>query len=207
MASFQKAQEKLLESDILLDLSEPRIEYTEAKFENIMSTLQQLAVLYIDLISEKADERDVSSSGYMQDNITPTEVSIEGDTYSISILAPDYASYQDEGVNGFRVNRGSRFSYKNGGTPESMVKSVKKWLEREGKMASNVKVGVSSRERRGMKIVDFSTKYAQRVAFMIKRQGIPAKHFWRDATIELEQYLETEFGKAFKVDIIENIVQ
>jgi hypothetical protein len=175
----------------------------QVEFIDLQSTLEQLAAVYIGFINEKMDEKDVSSSGKMQTSIKASEVTQTGNTYEIGIFAPDYASYQDEGVNGWAVNRGSRFQFRTKGVSADMLKSVKDWLQREGKSARNVKVGISKREVRGM---DALSQRANTAAFMIKRQGLKPTHFWKEATDDLNRYFEEEVGNAIKVDIVNNIL-
>ena len=175
----------------------------QVEFIDLTSTLEQLAAIYIGLINEKMDEKDVSSSGKMQTSIKASEVIQTGNNYEIGIFAPDYASYQDEGVNGWAVNRGSRFQFRTKGVSPDMLKSVKDWLQREGKSARNVKQGISKREVRGM---DALSQRANTAAFMIKRQGLKPTHFWKEATDDLNRYFEEEVGNAIKVDIVNNIL-
>lgn len=191
----------------LLGVSESGFE--EVKLNNVSDVLVGLAAVYIDTIIANMDAKDVSSSGNLQKNIKPTDVTIEGSKYSIYITAPDYLSYQDEGVDGWAKSRGSRFKFKTKGVdPNSdMVKSLKDWLSREKSMASNVKVGITSRERRGSKIQDAQTKQAVTAAYMIKRQGISGKQFLKAAKDEMTLVIQNELGEAFKADIILNLTQ
>lgn len=199
---MNKIQHEALKSGELdLLFEEPPQEQVE--FIDLQSTLEQLAAVYIGLINEKMDEKDVSSSGKMQTSIKASEVTQTGNNYEIGIFAPDYASYQDEGVNGWAVNRGSRFQFRTKGVSPDMLKSVKDWLQREGKSARNVKQGISKREVRGM---DALSQRANTAAFMIKRQGLKPTHFWKEATDDLNRYFEEEVGNAIKVDIVNNIL-
>ena len=205
--SIAKAQHEALESGIIDLLGDDVNNYAPVELSDTENTLVQIAAKYIDLITEQINEKDVKSSGAMVDNIQPTDIEFDGSTYTIGITAPDYATYQDEGVNGWAVDRGSRFSFKTHGVDPKgqMVKSVKSWMQREGSSARNVKQAVSSREARGKSLIDASTRAAIRTAYMIKRQGIQPKHFWRDATNEMESYIESELGTALKIDIVNNL--
>lgn len=185
------------------------LEFEEVDLSNVSNSLLSLAAKYIDKIIENADKKDISSSGFLRDNIKPTDVEIDGSKFSIYIKAPDYLSYQDEGVDGWSKSRGSRFKFKTKGVdPDGeMVKSIKDWLSRENKSAANVKVGISNREIRGKGIKDVQTKQAVTAAYMIKRQGIQGKHFLRDATQEMQLVIQNELGEAFKADIILNLTK
>ena len=182
-------------------------DYQAIDLSDIKNTLVAIAGAYVGLIHENATSKDVNSSGDMIENIKPTEVTTTETGYSIGITAPDYATYQDEGVNGWKVNRGSRFQFKNKGTKEGtkMFYSLKEWINREGQSAMNVNVGVTKRERRGMKMQDAETKTILAAAAGIKRNGIERTNFWSDATSEINAYIETELGIATKIDIINNL--
>jgi len=182
-------------------------DYQAIDLSDIKNTLVAIAGAYVGLIHENATSRDVNSSGDMIENIKPTDVTTTETGYSIGITAPDYATYQDEGVNGWKVNRGSRFQFKTKGTREgsAMYNSLKEWVNREGQSARNVKVGVTRRERRGMKMQSLETKTILAAAAGIKRFGIKPTHFWSDATKEINAYIETELGIATKIDIINNL--
>lgn len=182
-------------------------DYQAIDLSDIKNTLVAIAGAYVGLIHENATSKDVNSSGDMLENIKPTDVTKTENGYSIGITAPDYATYQDEGVNGWKVNRGSRFNFKTKGVnPDGpMVASVKQWIQREGLSARNVKQGISRRERRGMKMQDATTKAAVTASYFIKKKGLKATHFWSDATSEINAYIETELGIATKIDIINNL--
>lgn len=209
MASFNKVQHEALADGFIDLLGEDAQNFESVELSDTAKTIVQLAAIYVELISDKIDEKDLASSGKLQNLITPTEVEFDGTTYSIGINAPGYASYQDEGVNGWAVNRNSRFSFKTRGVDPSgaMVKSLKQWIAREGASAANVKVSVSSREARGRQMPDATTRAAVRAAYMIKRQGIKPKYFWKEATNEFLVVLENELGTAIKIDVINNLTQ
>lgn len=202
---MKKVQHEAIESGFLDLLGEDKSLSEEVQLNDTANTLVQLAAIYAGKIAEKADKVDASSSGKMQDSIRPTEVEYNGSVYSIGIEAKDYLSYVDAGVNGWAVNRGSVYSFKTKGVnPQGdMVKSIKEYLKREGNSSRN-KYKITAREKKGM---DALTKNAVTVAYMIKRQGIKPKHFLRDATTEMEVVIRNELGAAFRIDVINNIIQ
>jgi len=206
--SYKKLVHELLEgSDIELSTySKDQVE--TVKLTDVENTVIQLGAAYVDAITNEIEKKDVKSSGNMQELITPTDVEYNNGTYTIGINAPDYASYQDEGVNGWAIDRGSRFSFKTKGVDPNgqMVRNLKDWIQREGSSARNVKVSVTDRERRGMQMKDATTQAAARAAYFIKRKGIKPTNFWSDATRGFEQYVEKELGEAIKIDVINNLV-
>jgi hypothetical protein len=182
-------------------------DYQAIDLSDIQNTLVNIAAAYVGLIHENATNKDVVSSGNMIEDIQATDITTTETGYSIGITAPDYATYQDEGVNGWKINRNSRFNFKTKGTREGtpMYNSLKAWVQREGLSARNVKQGVTRRERRGMQMKSVETKTILAVAAGIKRSGLKATNFWSDATNEINAYIETELGIATKVDIINNL--
>ena len=190
-------------------LGQDKNKFSAAKFDSVVDTLRHLAVEYIDMIVEEMGKKDVASSGQLEKSMKPTQVELNGTIYTIGILAKDYASYQDEGVDGWANSRGSRFKFKTKGVDPKgeMVKSIKAWLSREGKSARNVKVAISHRERRGQQIKDASLQAAMAAAYMVKKQGIKPTHFWRDATENMVVVVQNNLGASLKIDIINTLTQ
>lgn len=206
---FKQVQHAAIDTGFLDLLGEQKAAFSDVAFEDTVNTLGQLALQYVSLITEKIEQKDVASSGKLSDSIEPTTVELSGTVYTVGIKAKDYASYQDEGVNGWAINRDSQFSFKTKGVDPKgkMVKSIRDWLRREGDSASNVKVGISKRERQGGRIQDRSLKRAVSIAYLIKRHGIKPTRFWQDATREMEVYVENELGASLRIDIINNITK
>jgi hypothetical protein len=205
-ASAKLVHEVLQSSD--LELAEyDSANLSKVDLSDIKDTIVHLGAKYIDFITEEIINQDLKSSGDLERSLQLTELSETGGVYSVGIKAAEYASYLDEGVNGWKVNRGSRFQFKTKGTREGspMFMSLKQYVNREGLSARNVKVGISSRERRGMKLQNVETKQILALAATIKRQGIKPKRFWTNATEDFTKYAETELGVALKIDIINNL--
>lgn len=209
MANISRVQHEALADGFLDLLGEDAQNFEKVELSDVNNTIIQLAAKYIDIVANKINEKDVASSGYMADSMAPTMVAFDGKTYRIGITAPDYSSYQDEGVNGWAVDRGSRFSFKTRGVDPNgeMVKSVKQWIQREGASARNVKRAVTSRERKGQSMPDPTTRAAVRASYFIKKKGIKPRRFWKEATDEFVVEMEKELGIALKIDIINCITK
>lgn len=164
--------------------------------------LTQLAAQYSIALAKKLGDVDASSSGDLADSIQPLAIQVKDNIFYVDIVAAKYASFIDEGVDGWAKSRGSRFKFKTKGVDPkgAMVKSIKDYLVREGKMAQT-KYSVLHKKN---KVKDFQVQQATTVAYMIKRMGIKATHFWRDATNEFISIVEKELGMAVKIDIINN---
>jgi len=206
--SLSKVQHQAIDEGFFDLLGADKSDLNEVKFKDTALTLEALAAMYIDKLIEKLEAADAASSGRLSDSLKPTNVTIDGTKYSIGIQAASYASFVDEGVNGWAVNRGSRFQFRQGkrgkhtGGITPFVKSLMEWLAREGSSARNVKVGISHREKRGKRIESAEVKEAVKVAFFIRRKGLKPTNFWRDATKEMQIVIEKEMGEAVKIDII-----
>lgn len=208
MSSVRKIQQEIADSSEV-DLSDyAKADYKPSNFSGIEDTLTLLAVEYIEKISDNIDARDVVSSGFMQDNITPTAVENSNGVFSVGILAPDYMSYQDEGVNGWAVNRNSRFAFRTKGVDPAgdMVNSLKKWVKRTGIQARNVKVSVTSRERKGRKLQDANTRTAIGMAYAIKKHGLEGSKFFTDATDEMEEIIADRLGESVQLEIVKTLL-
>ena len=164
--------------------------------------LTQLAAQYSIALANKLGDVDASSSGDLAGSIEPLSIQVKGKVFYVDIVAAKYASFIDEGVDGWANSRGSRFKFKTRGVDPkgAMVKSVKDYLVRENKISQS-KYAVLNKKG---KVIDRQIQAATTVAYMIKRMGIKATHFWRDATTEFSSIVEKELGMAVKIDIINN---
>ena len=209
MASISRVQHEALADGFIDLLGEDTQNFEKVQLSDVNNTIVQLAAKYIDIVADKINEKDVVSSGNMADSMQPTMLEFDGKTYRIGITAPEYSTYQDEGVNGWAVDRGSRFNFVTRGVdPDGeMVKSVKQWIQREGASARNVSRAVTSRERKGQSMPDPTTRAAVRASYFIKKKGIRPRRFWKEATDEFLVEMENELGIALKIDIINNITQ
>lgn len=203
---MNKVQHEALSEGFFDLLGQDSQSFEEVRLTDTAKTMVQLAANYANLIVEKLNQKDAASSGALADSVQPTELEFDGVTYTIKVQAKDYISFVDAGVNGWAVNRGSVYSFKTKGVDPNgkMVKSLKEYLKREGASARNVKVGISKRENKGMSADD---RNAITAAYMIKRQGIEPKRFLSDATSEMEVIIKSEFGAAFKIDLINNLTK
>lgn len=207
MAASAKLVHEVLQSSDLELAEYDSANLSKVDLSDIKDTIVHLGAKYIDFITEEIINQDLKSSGDLERSLKLTELSETGGVYSVGIKAAYYASYLDEGVNGWKVNRGSRFQFKTKGTREGspMFNSLKQYVNREGLSARNVKVGISDRERKGMKLQNVETKQILSIAANIKRQGIKPRRFWTNATEDFTKYAEKELGVALKIDIINNL--
>ena len=205
--TITSAQNKSIDAGFLDLMGESKGSYKAVTFDQLANSLSYVAAVYTDKLKKELITKDADSSGALSDSILALDVQIMGSLYSVEISANKYASFLDEGVSGWAKDRGSRFKFKTKGVdPNSqMVKDVKAWIIREGKIGSIKNKPISKRETKRAAITDRTTKAAISAAFMIKRQGIAPTYFWRDATNQMDDIISKEFSAALKIDIIQNI--
>lgn len=203
----KSAKDKIVKSQFLDLLGESRDKFEPVKLESIAQSLEYVAAIYTDKLNRELQLADATSSGDLADSILALDVELLGTVYTVAIEAKKYADFINSGVDGWAKSRGAPFSFKTKGVdPDGpMVKSIKKWLVREGAISRNTKKAVSTREGKRAKITDTNTKAAVTAAYMIKRQGIAPTHFWDKATAQMDSIIKDEFGAALKIDIINGL--
>jgi hypothetical protein len=212
--TITSASNKAATSGFLDLLGAEQSDFEAVKLDTIADSMEYVAAVYTEKLNEQLRLKDADSSGDLAKSIVALDVVILGTVYTVEIESLRYASYIDEGVDGWANSRGSQFKFKKStrkrGEPftgkSAFVESLKKYLDREGKIGRlTKKVQISDRERKRAKITDASTKAAIAAAYMIKRQGIAPNHFWRDATKQMDEIIKKEFSAALKIDIINNL--
>ena len=202
--SISAMQRQAINNGALDLMGEDKADSTVVKLDTITDSLNYIGAVYKDKLNKQLLAKNLDSSGALADSIQASEVTQSGSVYTITISANEYASYLDEGVNGWAQSRGSKFQFKTKGVnPDGeMVKSIKEYLGREKKIATIKNKPVNNRERKRASIRDATTERAISAAYMIKRMGIKPTHFWRDATADMTALIAEEFAAALKIDII-----
>ncbi len=205
--SISSAQNKALQTGFLDLVGEPQGNYEVVNFNTLASSMAYVGAVYIAKLKAQLIAKDADSSGELSDGTIAHDVEILGNLYRVEIETKKYASFLDEGVNGWAVDRGSRFQFKTKGVDPNgeMVQAVRNWLVREGNIGRIKNRPVSERERKRSTIIDTTTRAAISTTYMIKRSGIKPTWYWRDATNEMGDVIKKEFGAALRVDIVQNI--
>lgn len=206
MANFSKIQQQALDEGFV-DLNVSK-QVVAVDFANdLKNTMKQLANVYTAGLQDSLRKKKSITSGKLADSIKPRDAKVGKNSVSIDIETLRYASFIDEGVDGWHKSRGSRFKFKTKGVdPKGQhVKSMKEYLATKQSQARNVKVAISERERAGKSIVDASTRAAMTAAFMVKKYGIKPNRFWQETTDEFREFMEEELGTAVKIQIINTL--
>lgn len=198
--------------DDIINLGEDKSNYSKPELTDIKDTIVFLGKSFAQVLADEMDKKDVSSSGKLQDNIIPGKLEQSGELISVNISAYEYFSYQDKGVSGWANDTNSPYKFRTKGVdPEGeMVKSLKDWLDREGKSSAPTGLGkykITAREKRGGNILDASTQAAVGKAYAIKKYGIRPRKFTEPAIATIRNLAEKELGIALKVDIINNLTK
>ena len=190
----------------LEDIGSDKAKFDKVDLSALEDRLAAMGMYYAQLLADSLKDKEADSSGDLGDSIKALEVEVQGTTLSVDIQALQYAAYIDEGVDGWAQSRGSRFKFKTKGVDAKgkMVKSIKAYLVREGKMNQSKYATLNKKRQPKRSIED---QNAMRTAYMIKRFGIKPNHFWRDATQQMEKVLAEEFGEAMKITIINNFTK
>ena len=155
-----------------LDAVDDKKSFAPVKFTDLVNTLEYVAAVYVQKLSEQLEKADSSSSGQLADRTVSQDVVMFGSVYTVSIETLKYAKFVDEGVNGWQRKHGSPYSFKKStrkrGEPftgkSEFVESLKKYLTREGQISAiKQKVTVSAKESKRAKITDAKTKSAIRL--------------------------------------------
>jgi len=188
--------------------------YTEFKGDAVMTALYNIAAEFIKNASNNLQQVDRISTGALLDSINPSEITIMGKTYSISINVNDYYKFIDKGVKGWKSGSPSDSPYafkqpgKRGEAPKSskMVSAIRQWLIKEGlKATTSTGKSITKRESKRKSITDASTKAAIVVAQSIKKKGLDKTNFWTKAGQQTTNYAEKEIGIALQIDIINSL--
>ncbi len=206
--SMSRAQLHAIDSGVLDLIGDSKKLYQPVRLDDVAETLLYVAGRYAEEMANAMNRKDVVSSGKGADSITIQDVEIMGSLYSVSIEANKYLSFVNDGVDGWAQSVGGKYAFKTKGVDPKgkMVKSIRQWLIREGKISRNMNYKpLTNREKKQKTITDTTTREAMRTAFMIKRQGIKPRGFFEEAKAKMQAEVEREFKAAIKVDIINNL--
>jgi hypothetical protein len=212
--SQAKRQQGLLNSGFLDLKGSNRLEFAPISTDELSGTLAELGVEFIQTAGDKLNKLHKVASGALIDSMQPTEVQILDRVLTLQIKVADYYKFVDQGVKGWAGGgEGSPYQFKNyqgksGQKQSQMVSAIRKWLVKEGlkgKGRENRKP-ITPREGKRHSITDASTTTAIIISKAIRKHGLRPSHFWQQTTDEIRIKSREYFGKAFKMDIINNLL-
>ena len=197
--SLKKEQSKLIDTGFLDSLGQDK---DAIKMNKVAKVLIELAGGVMDDAANNLNTSNSVNSGRL---ISEMEQEITADQRFLETVVKmlDYGKFIDEGVNGTRNNRGSRFGFKNNFVGRKMMQSIRKWAIRENLSAGTFKRKLGKETKSG---VASNEAAAYAIALAIKKNGINKTEFMTKAINALQQKLNSDkVLKAFKIDVIASL--
>jgi hypothetical protein len=214
--SIASRQKQLLGTNFLDLTGSSKLEYGPVTLDALSDQLALFAFEFAERARHNLNLVDRTASGYLSDSIIPTRVTIFGKVYKVDIKIADYYKYVNEGVKGWADEKGGNSPYqfkqytgRSGQKTSAMVTAIRKWLIKEGLKGTakvNHHIKASRRDRARASITDTATATAIIISRSIRKKGLRPSHFWTMTLDEMRQRMALELGKAFKTDIINNIL-
>ena len=113
-------------------------------------------------------------------------------SFSMEFSMEDYGVFQDEGVNGLKRRRGSKYSFKKGHPNKKMLKSLDVWVRRKG---------LAPRDKSGKFVKRTSIKFA--IARSIFNKGIKRSLFFTKPFEAAFKKLPEELVEAYGLEAVE----
>ncbi len=193
--SISKGQQKLIDTGFLDSSGQGK---DSVKLNKTTQTLVELAGEFITKSGENLDKAGSIASGKLANDMYQ-EITADKSFIETAVYIEAYGKFIDEGVNGVKRNLGSRFSFKNLGTPQGMINSLRKRAIRSNLRSSAVKRKIGL-ERQPQQT---NEEAARQAAIMIKMFGIKPRRFATDARAHVLNLLnDAKIAQAFKADII-----
>lgn len=191
-----KEQSKLIDSGFLDTLGQDK---DGIKLNAMGKLLLELAGGVMTDAADNLNKKNAVSSGKLASDMEQ-EITADGKFLETVVKILDYGKYLDEGVNGTKNNRGSRFSFKNQFVGRKFVDQIQQWAQRENLSANNIKRKIGKETKSG---IPDSRAVAMAIAKSIKRNGIEPRKFMTDAITKLQTKLtDDKVLAAFKIDVI-----
>lgn len=154
---------------------------------------------------------DRNSSGRLADSIAPREPKRVGNAVVVDVELAFYYKFIDQGVNGYKRNRGSSFNYKPTMPGPAMRAALKEWLLKEGSKQRNMPYKpISARETRRSKTPKKDLTIDERAfvaALAVKKMGQKRTLFWQKSIADIETDIEKTIGEQLNVIISRGLVR
>lgn len=131
-----------------------------------------------------------NSSKRLYDSIKG-EYKVMPNSFSMEFDMEDYGTFQDKGVNGLEVNRGSKYSFSKGFPSREMLNSLDKWIVRKG---------IAPRNKKGEFVNRLGLKFA--IAKNIFKRGIKPSLFFTKPFENAFKKLPNELIEKFGLDVV-----
>jgi hypothetical protein len=145
------------------------------------------------------------SEGNLADSVDPV-VSVEDGSIYLRMFMLDYYDFINKGVKGVKSSSnapGSPYKFKNFGVPDTMKRSLAKYIKNNKGRVRNVKKDVAfgiGNEAKGKRLTEEQTQ-VNALGYMIKRQGIKSTMYFDKAFKETFKGFEQEILDSFGTDV------
>jgi len=178
---------------------------------NIENFLLEKAAHLAVIATERLNQVDRVSTGALSDSIAPQEPQRVGNSIVVPVDIAFYYKFIDQGVNGYKVNRGSSYNYKPTAPTQKMVDALKIWIKKEGiKQSGNRNKAIVAREKR-RKLIPQKIKNLDEAAYAlsatIKKVGQKRTLFWTNSLKDIEKDIEKTIGKELTIVITNGLVR
>jgi hypothetical protein len=180
-----------------------------SQFGVIGNVLEQYGALFLENINKYAKDLEVTNSGNLLKSMT-AEISDTNNLKTFTLKLLDYFDYPNEGVKGIDSSRNapnSPYQYKTYGMPKEALSSLKKYILGGRAKISSVKkdkalgIGMEKKGLRGAKGKSAIDTQVATMAYMIKKFGIKATHYFDLAFEETFKDFDDVMNEALGEDI------
>ena len=196
--SIQQAQAKLLQSGELEGIGED-VNLFDVIVDNMLSQYGQLFLLNL---GKSANKHNVVASGKLLSESYYRVV----DDDTLQLWLPDYFDYPNQGVKGVKSSANapnSPYKFKNYGMSKEGRESIKRYIE-----AGHAKIDVVKKSKdkalgigRESKHLKLSDVQANKLIFLIKRQGIKQTKYFDEAISATFDDFEQKMSEAIGANI------
>jgi hypothetical protein len=210
--NINKSQKSYLNTIHLDQIGTDKGSVAAFELSEIDEVLLSLAALFKVSAENNLEASHSHSSGALTESIQFDKVKLMGGVYTLEIEVLEYFKFVNSGVNGLKVDHGSPYSFRNMGVSKSMLKSIRKWVIREG-LKVRVKEALShpiGAENKGKPFSGVKGDEATQTAFVvskgIKRNGLKPTFFWdKAAKTTAEAIKKGGFGAALAPIIVNEL--
>lgn len=204
--NLRKAQQDAISSGFLNQIGENKFEIAVA-----INLLEQYGEEFAKVLAENINQKGLTSSGALADNIFP-QISSDGMTLTVKVL--DYYDFVNEGVKGVRSSKnapGSPYKFKNYGMSPDGRKSIRQYIQSgKAKVSStmNDKARGIGLERKGVRAAEKKSlidRQVDNMIYMIKRFGIKKTNYFTDTVKQVFADFEKQMGEALGYDVKINL--
>ena len=154
---------------------------------------------------------DRNSSGRLADSIAPKEPQRIGNAVIVDVELAYYYKFIDQGVNGIKQNRNSKYNYKATMPGLAMRAALKEWLLKEGSKQRNMPYKpISKRETRRSITPPKKLTIDERAllaAMAVKKKGQTRTLFWQKSIADIETDIEKTIGEQLNIIITNGLVR